>query len=206
MTKSPLRARTKPREEREDDILHAAFDLFAGQGFAATKIEDIAKQASVSKGTVYLYFKTKEEVFEAVVRHYILSAFDRIAADMQASEMSYKERIKFLLRSAYTLFSGPESKIVVMLMGEGGRFPHLIEFYYNNVLLRAQGILTAIITEGIEAGEFRDIPAAKFPQAIIGPGLMGAVWKTHFDRFSPLDLDELYEVHIDILLNGLSSV
>lgn len=158
----------------------------------------------MSKGTVYLYFKTKEAIFEGVVRRYIASTLAGIAEQATRKQLSHEARLRATLRSAYKLFTGPDiRKIVIMIVGEGDRFPELVDYYYENVIARGRDVVSSVIKDGIEAGEFRPIPVDAFPQIVIGPGVMGALWAHHFNRLSPLDLDDLYEAHMELLMGGL---
>ncbi|MGF1544194.1 MAG: TetR/AcrR family transcriptional regulator [Parvularculaceae bacterium] len=189
---------------REAEIVEAAFAVFARDGFAAAKVEAVAELAKVSKGTVYVYFETKEALFEAVVRNYILASIEEVAAGARDAGLNHEDRLRAVLSGAYRLFAGSDiRKIIVMLIGEGGRFPQLLDFYHDVVLVRAREILARVVRDGVEAGAFRDAPVDKFPHLVMGPGMMGAIWTHHFNRLSPVDLDELYEAHVDLLLNGL---
>lgn len=194
----------KDKETREAEIVEAAFQVFAEHGFAAAKIDDVAARAQVSKGTVYVYFDTKEALFEAVIRTYILASLEKTIASLSVMDMSHEDRLRYVLKRAYTMLAGSDiRKIIAMLVGEGSRFPQLIKFYHDNVMVRARAMTAGIIRAGIEDGAFRDIPVEKFPQVIVGPGMMGAIWAHHFNHLSPINLDELYDAHIDLLLNGL---
>lgn len=196
--------RRRDKEVRQGEILDAAFDVFARDGFAAARVDEIAERAGVSKGTVYLYFATKEALFEGVVRSHIGAALDQIAVQSSREHLSHEARLRATLRASYTLLAGSKIRnIVIMLIGEGGRFPQLVEFYFNNVIVRSRSIIAKVVNDGVADGVFRPISVEAFPQLIIGPGVMGAIWAQHFQRLSPIDLDDLYEAHMDLLLNGL---
>lgn len=207
MTADISSARTRVRkdaETRQAEIVAAAFKVFARDGLAAAKVDAIAEEARVSKGTVYTYFKTKEEVFEAVVRTHIQTALENTVAGAISNDMSHEERLRAVLGGAYRLFAGSDiRKIVTLLVGEGGRFPKLVKFYHDNVLARGRAIVSAVVREGVNAGAFRDIPVEDYPQIIMGPAMMGAIWAQHFHKYSPVDLEKLYEAHVDLLLEGL---
>ncbi|MEO1658164.1 MAG: TetR/AcrR family transcriptional regulator [Pseudomonadota bacterium] len=200
----PKPRKRKDKETRVAEIVEAAFEVFTRDGLSAAKIDDVAERAEVSKGTIYTYFETKEALFEAVVRNYILAALEEAFSKGLAQELSHEERLCQMIKAAYSLFGGTEiRRIMILLVGEGGRFPELLKLYHDIILNRAREVIGQIIGEGIEAGVFRDVPARDFPQIVMGPGMMGAIWAQHFGDLSPLNLDELYDAHIDLLLNGL---
>lgn len=200
----PMARRRKDKETREAEIVDAAFHVFTESGFAAAKIEDVAARAKVSKGTVYVYFETKEALFEEVIRTYILASLDKTIASLSSVSRCHEERLRFILRRVYTLLAGRDiRKILIMLIGEGSRFPQLIKYYHDTVMMRARSMIGGIVRDGINDGVFRDIPVEDFPQLVVGPSLAGAVWAHHFNELTPIDLDKLYEAHIDMLLNGL---
>ena len=125
-------------------------------------------------------------------------------AEVSLLEIDCENRLRSALKSAYALFAGPDiRRILILLIGEGGRFPGLIKFYQDNILTKGREVISSIIREGIEAGEFREIPIEDYPQIVIGPGMMGAIWAHHFHEYSPLDLEGLYEAHMDLLIRGL---
>ncbi|MEO1028738.1 MAG: TetR/AcrR family transcriptional regulator [Pseudomonadota bacterium] len=194
----------KDAETRQAEIVAAAFKVFTRDGLAGAKVDAIAEEAKVSKGTVYVYYKTKEEVFKAVMMTYIQSALEKTMAGAIREDMGHEERLKAVIGGAYRLFAGSDiRKIITLLVGEGSRFPGLIKFYHDNVLMRGRMVIQTVVRAGVNDGVFRDIPVEEYPQIIMGPAMMGAIWAQHFHKYSPVNLDELYDAHIDLLLEGL---
>lgn len=210
MTTSPASEKTvaprvrKDKPTREAEIVTAAYTVFVRDGYAQAKIDDIAAEASVSKGTVYIYYETKQALFEAVVRNYVLSSLEKIEGDIATGRLDHEAQLRFVIERAYAQFTGAEiRKIVMLLLAEGARFPELRQFYHDKVISRGRGIITKIVRDGIRAGAFRDVPIEDFPQIIMGPAMMGAIWRENFHAFSPIDLKGLCDAHVDMLLRGL---
>lgn len=197
--------RTRRKEARPAEIIAAALEVFADVGFAQAKISDIAKRAGVAKGTVYLYFQTKEELFEAAVRHYIKPVFSEMSQRVQAFPGPASELLRLLIQQIYQhLPRSPERRgIMRILIAEGGRFPQMTEFYYREVIAGAQQLMRGVIQRGIDSGEFRELPASNFPMAVMAPIMLATIWKMSFEQVAPLDLEQLCAAHIDLVLNGL---
>jgi AcrR family transcriptional regulator len=187
-----------------NDILAAALEEFFQQGFAAARLDAIAERAGIGKGTIYLYFDGKEALFEEAVRSVVRPIFEqaeRATADPQGSAAD-------MLRGMITVFyqrivDTDRRRILRLLIAEGPRFPRLVEFYHREVIQRGMAGVRGILSYGIARGEFRaDLPV-DYPQVVVGPALVGAIWKMLFDEHEPLELDGLCKAHIDVLLNGL---
>ena len=197
--------RKRRKDARPSEIVQAALEVFTELGFAQAKVTDIASKAGVAKGTVYLYFKTKEELFEAVVRDFIQPVFQDVAKMVDALPGPASQLLKMLIMRLYhSLPNSPERRgILRILLSEGERFPHLTEFYHREIISGAQQLVRRIVQRGIDAGEFRQSMAGDFPATIMGPVMMAALWKMAFDRVAPLDLEAFAEAHIDLVLHGL---
>lgn len=196
--------RQRRKEERPDEILKAALHEFAANGFAATKVDDVARRAGISKGTVYLYFDSKQRLFEAVVRHWILPPLERIETLAQADEISSASLIRHQIATLYTELVGTDLRHILRLMiAEGPRFPDLVEFYYHEIVKRGLAAITRVIDRGIATGEFRPTAARDAPQAVIGAAIMAATWRLLFEERHPVDLAALMKGHCDVVLNGL---
>ena len=197
--------RRRRKEARPQELLAAAAQVFLEQGFAAAKVEDIAARSGVAKGTVYLYFKSKEEIFEALVRENIAPIFHRVQETAQSFPGTTSELIGHLVASVYReLIEVPEKRVVVrILIAEGPRFPQLVAYYHSQILAPAEQLLGQIIRRGVSSGEFRACPAVDHPKVLIGPAIMAAVWKMTFEPVSPLDTAGFMRAHVDLVLNGL---
>lgn len=189
---------------RRKELTEAAFVVFARDGFAQASIDAVAKEANAAKGTVYVYFKSKEELFEAVVHERltpVIETLESVGLDFEGPAASILER---QVRFAYEkIVSGDLRLILRMIVADGPRFPEICKFYHENVLRRATAAIQRTIRYGVERGEFRDVPSDLLPQVLMGPSLLSAIWKMLFDDLHPIDLDDFYASHVDLVLNGL---
>jgi AcrR family transcriptional regulator len=201
------RKRSRRKDARPQELIAAALEAFSRNGFAGTKIEDIAELAGVAKGTVYLYFETKDALFEAVVRENISPIFARLTEMTGVMPSSAGEMLSTVIEHVYReLIDCPARRVIMqILIGEGSRFPQLTAFYYNEVIARGKQILRKIIKHGIDTGEFRATQVLNNPEVIMGPAIMAAVWKMTFEQASPLNLKQFLAAHLDVVLNGLKS-
>ncbi|MGE0607747.1 MAG: TetR/AcrR family transcriptional regulator [Pirellulales bacterium] len=205
MVDTPSKKRVRRKEARPQELVAAAVEAFAEQGFAGTKIEDIARRAGVAKGTVYLYFATKDALFEAAVRENISPIFVKLDALASERPTSASQLLTTVIRRVYSeLIENPTRRVVMqILITEGSRFPHLLQFYHDEVMAKGKQILRHVIQFGIDAGEFRSSPALAVPEIIMSPAIMAAVWKMSFECISPLDMEQFVAAHIDMVLSGL---
>ena len=199
---------TARRRERKDtrpqEIVAAAFEEFVTHGYAATRLEDVATRAKVSKGLPYLYFKTKEELFKAVVRSVISPIFDAMRERMLATEMSCEDFLKGPFLSFVQELVGSRRVLIArLLIAEGHKHPELTGFYYEQVISKGRETLQAFIDRGVARGEFRPTPLRDFPQLIIAPMLLAVVWRTLFERHHHLDTNALLKTHIDLILDAI---
>ena len=142
---------------RPGEIAQAAFELFLERGFGATRIDDVAARAGVSKGTVYLYFENKEALFNAAIDRAVLPNVVRFEGLIDGSEGTTPELIKRLLAMMATVVTAtPVGGVPKLIISEAGNFPELVEHYRDVVVLRIQGLMAALIQRGIDRGEFRD--------------------------------------------------
>lgn len=180
-------------------------NVFAEQGFAGSKIVDIAKRAGVAKGTVYLYFPTKDALLEAAIRRYITPAFSDLARLASAQDRSATEVLCSVIERTYReLACHPVRRsIMQILIAEGGRFPALARFYHDEVLVGAKEMLRAIVRQGAESGEFRRSLLLENPQVLIGPVILATIWELTFSSIEPLELEAHIAAHLDLVLKGL---
>jgi AcrR family transcriptional regulator len=208
MKHAPIAAaqRRRRKEDRPPEIVRAALAEFAEKGFAATKLDDVARRAGISKGTIYLYFADKDALFEAVVRETIGPVLDRVQHLSEAPPSSMEALVRAIVATVYReLVDTERRQIMRMMIAEAGRFPQLAEFYYRETVARGKAVLAAALARGVASGEFRDGPAARQPEVVLGPAIMAAVWKMLFDRLDPLDVDRFMAAHLDLVLNGLKA-
>lgn len=199
---------TRRKEARPSEILEAALAVFAEKGFSASRMEDIAKRAGVTKGTIYLYFQGKEDVFRSLVRESIGERIATIRASVRAFDGPAKELIKLMLRGmGHFLLTTDRVVLPKIIVAEAGNFPELARFYREDVIDQGLGLAVEIIERGIAKGEFRPLPPAHLARLFVAPILLMALWRTIFARFdtAPYDYDGLIETHLDVLLKGLAA-
>ncbi len=192
-------ARHERRVERRDAILAAALEEFSLGGFAATRLDDVARRAGVAKGTIYLYFRDKETLFQELVRSMLIPLVSKIEAAPMANlpvRVIAETIVDLFVREIY----GTRRRDVIrLIIAEGPRFPKLAEFYYREVISRILTVMRALLTRAVENGELGNDALARFPQLLVAPALMAVVWNGLFERFAPLDVAELMRAHLDLL-------
>ena len=206
--KAELRAprpRRIDKEQRQSEILDAAFKLFAKNGFGATRIDEIAKQAGVAKGLVLFHFKSKEDVFQAVVRRAIPPLLDTLAMDNFESGTDAVELLRETLHRVYQhLVANPHAKVILqLLVAEGHRFPKLKAFYHSEVVARGNAAITQIVSLGVKQGEFSVRIDANLPRVLLGPLVSALFWQILFVEFEKIDIEQLFKSHFDLMLHGL---
>lgn len=198
------RRRRRRKEARPAELIEAGLAEFAEKGYAATRMEDIAARADVVKGTIYLYFESKEALFKEAIR----SRIEPAIADMQGMVDTFPGDTEDLLRLVFgvlydRLVRGDAREIIRILIAEGPRFPDVVEYYHANTVKFGKGMLTTILKRGVERGEFRpDLPVDQ-PIAVVAPAIAAAIWRLTFDPHDPLDIEDYAKAHVDIILNGL---
>ncbi|MEO0550514.1 MAG: TetR/AcrR family transcriptional regulator [Pseudomonadota bacterium] len=202
----PLSKREQQKEAKRKALIGAALAVFSRVGFAAAKMEDVAEEAGVSKGTVYLYFDGKEHLFEEMVKANMLPMLNQMSAGLSDKTLSAAERLKTYIKFFYRKVLDTERRqIMRLIMAEGPNFPHLAEFYHKNILSRGHAMITSVIEEGIQSGEFRQLSEHGLAQNVVAGALVAAIWKMVFEPFQPIDLDAYSDTHVDLILNGLTA-
>ena len=187
------------RTERRDAIIAAALDEFSARGFAATRLEDVARRAGVAKGTIYLYFRDKESLFQELVRALVVPLVGAITS-APLNDIPIRAVVEMIVDVFVNEIFGTRRKDVLrLIITEGPRFPKLAEFYYHEVIARVLPILRARLTLAVERGELAHDALARFPQLLVAPALMAIVWSGLFERFQPLDVRALMRAHLDLL-------
>lgn len=202
MTKPRYRRRKK---DRPKEITAAAFDAFAEGGFAATTVDEVAKRAGVSKGLMYVYFKTKEELFKAVVKSVVVRRVDRLILEVETTELSSEAFIRGPLLSFLKKIPGsPVAVVVRLLIAEGPRHPDLVDYYYENVVAKGLAAISGFLARGVERGEFHASAATGLPHLILAPVMLSIIWGIIF-RNRALDTDKLIATQIDMLLTHIKA-
>jgi AcrR family transcriptional regulator len=188
------------KRDRPQEITEAAFAAFAEKGYAATKVEEVARRAGVSKGLLYLYFDTKEDLFKAVIRSVVAPRIDELARTLDSSELGAEAFIRGpLLAFMQRLPGSPASVVIRLMISEAPRHPDLVDYYWENVASRGLGALRQLLERGVADGEFRESAVNELPQLFVAPVMMSIVWGIVFAERS-LDTDKLIETQLDMIL------
>ena len=191
--------RAEKTAARREAILAAALDEFAAQGFAATRLDDVAQRAGVAKGTIYLHFRDKEALFQELVRS-VLSPLVGMLETIAGTEAPLRTLAERIVDMFVDEIYGTRRKDVIrLIITEGPRFPKLAEFYYREVLSRVIQAMRGLLRHAIERGELKNEAILRFPQLLVAPGLVAIIWSGLFDRFEPLDVRALMHAHLDLL-------
>ena len=195
------------KDERPGEVVAAALQLFVERGFAATRLEDVAARAGVSKGTLYLYFASKEELFKAVVRQGLVNTIamgEDLVAEYRGSSI---ELIELLLRGWWDLLvQSPYSGIPKLVISEAGNFPELARFYFDEVIRRGSRLVVKVLERGVASGEFVPTDVRYLPRIAVAPIVMAAVWEHSFGALEPAPLSDaaFLDTHLAVFLRGLA--
>jgi AcrR family transcriptional regulator len=196
------RAADRPRE-----ILDAALTVFVAKGFAATKLDDVALAAGISKGLLYRYFDNKAELFKEVVRQTLVTTIRDVGDRTRASDTTRAALDIFLEQMIAVASDARRSAIPKLVISESGNFPELAVFYLAEVIGPGLKQLTALVRRGVESGEFRRVDPDLAARSIIAPMLLAVIWRHTFARHDSrrFDPEALIRQHRDILLHGLAA-
>jgi AcrR family transcriptional regulator len=194
------------KEARPAEILEAALACFSERGFAATRLEEVAARAGVTKGTIYLYYPSKEDLFKAAVRSELVPIIERLEV-LLAEPITATVFLQRLVMSLEAVVASRPSVIPKLVFAEAGNFPELARFYLDTIIHPARDLLATVLRRGVEQGEFRPVDVDHVVYCVIGPFLFTVLWKhslgPHDDR--PLDISAVFRAHIDLLLHGLQA-
>src|SRR5215510_827602 len=196
--------RAARRDERRAAILAAALEEFAARGFAATRLDDVARRADVAKGTIYLHFRDKESLFQELVRAMLSPLVDTIEA-AALRDLPIRALVDMIVDVFVNEIYGTRRKDVIRLViAEGSRFPKLAEVYYREVIARVLPVIRARLALAVERGELTHDALARFPQLLVAPALVAIIWNGLFGRFAPLNIRDLMRAHLDLLFGARS--
>ena len=194
------------KEDRPAEITEAALAAFAEKGYAATKVDEVAKRAGVSKGLLYLYFKTKEDLFKAVIRSFLSPRIDALIKNIEETELSAEEFVRGpFLAFAKSLPNSPARILVRLMIAEGPKYPDLVQWYWDNVVSRALKALRSLIKRGVANGEFRESALNEFPQLLVTPVFFSMIFTIVFKQQMNLDTDRFIEAHINMVLESIKA-
>jgi len=196
------------KDARPPEILEAALAVFAEKGFAATRLDDVAAKAGITKGTIYLYFDSKQALFEALARQSIGVQIDQVTAQLAQFPGSSSDLLRFVLGTMGN-FAISSDRVVLprLVLAEAANFPQLAEFWRREVVERGIALMSGIIQRGIARGEFRKIDLQHAARLCVAPLLVIVLWRTTFARFDaePYDYRGLIDAHVATLLKGLEA-
>ncbi len=194
-----VRKRAEKSAARRNAIVAAALAEFCARGFAAARLDDVAKRASVAKGTIYIHFRDKEALFQEIVGTMLVPMIAALEVPPPPDvpiRTIVQGRVDLFVREVY---STNRRDVLRLVMAEGPRFPHLAEFYYRTVVERAIAAMRALLQQAAARGELPHPALIDYPQLVVAPLLMSIIWSGLFDRFAPLDVAGLMRSHLDIL-------
>src|SRR5207247_653233 len=196
------------QDARPEETLSAALEAFADRGFAATKLEDVARRAGVTKGTIYLYFDSKEALFKALIRETIVPVIAQGEALAQTFVGSARDLFERLVR-VYWRLVGETSLVNIpkLMMAEARNFPELARFYYEEVVVRGHRLMAGVIERGIKAGEFRPVNVMVAAKLAMSPLMHAVIARKAFAACMPegFDVASYLDTHIDLYLHGISA-
>ncbi|MGQ0661075.1 TetR/AcrR family transcriptional regulator [Sphingosinicella sp.] len=194
------------KETRPADIAAAALAVFAEKGFAGARIEEIAARAGISKGTLYLYYHGKAELFRAVVREVVIPNVDAMRAAFLAADLPFAIVLRQLLpRFAEIVTRVPVGAVAKMVIGESRNFPELAKVWHDEVIDKAVGLIATLIERAQAKGEVRPGDPRVHAFSIMGPMLIGVLWRETFTPVggAALDLSAIARQHVETVLDGL---
>lgn len=199
-----VRPRKRRKEARPGEIIEAALLEFAQHGFAATKLDDVARRAGVAKGTIYRYFQDKDALFLAVVQSRAQPVFGEISTFIDAFPGTTRQLVELMLEAVHNRLLRSELPILMrIIVTEGINFPALTAFYYEQTVSRGRALITRVMERGIQRGEIRESALTALPVVVMSPVLMAAIWQTTFQSVAPVAPEAFHAAHREMLLNGL---
>jgi AcrR family transcriptional regulator len=195
------------KEARPAELLAAALAVFVEKGFAGARLEEVAARAGVSKGTLYLYFRSKEDLFEAVVREFVVRRADDERLRLAGSGGDPRQRLQAALEGLWQFFGdAAASGLVKLIISEARNFPATARFYMDEVVRPTHEFLGGTIREGVAAGHFRPVEVESFVQVLMAPLLTLALWRHSLIACCVMEVDiEAYRAtHCSMVLGALS--
>ena len=197
----PPKRRRQASAQRRQAILDVALDVFAANGYAATRLDEIAEKAGVAKGTIYLSFKDKDDLFEQMVTGAVAPVLTALEVLAQQPGLPFA----ILLRRLVDVFrmeilATRRKEIIRLVISEGGRFPRIAEFYHREVIAKGMSLIRSLAEQAAARGELPSDAIAKFPQLVVAPLLLAVIWDGVFSKIEQLDVEGLLAAHCEQLL------
>jgi TetR/AcrR family transcriptional regulator len=202
--------RERRKDARPEELLSAALELFVEKGFAATRTEEVAQRAGVSKGTLFIYFPSKEELFKAVVRENIVRPQTEGAEEIARFEGSSAELLAYLMIEWWRRYGATQaSGISKLVMSEASNFPDLANFFQEEVVSPGHALIASVLQRGMDRGEFRQVDMKLTVHSVLAPLLFLVTWKHSMAPCCPsseqIDPETFIRHHADLLVRGLSA-
>ena len=204
---APKRERRK--EARPGELLDAALDLFVEKGFSATRVDEVAARAGVSKGTLFLYFQSKEDLFKAVVRKNIANNFPRWQEEFLTFEGTSSDMLRYAMTSWWERIGKTRaSGITKLVMSEAQNFPEIASFYQEEVIQPGNVMIRRILARGVQSGEFREMDLDQAVHLIVAPMIFLMMWKHSMGACAAsakiVDPEQFIHMQVDVLLHGMT--
>jgi TetR/AcrR family transcriptional regulator len=205
---APKRERRK--EARPGELLDAALDLFVEKGFSATRADEVATRAGVSKGTLFLYFQSKEDLFKAVVRENIANNFPTWQEEFVNFEGSSANMLRYAMTSWWERIGKTRaSGITKLVMSEAQNFPEIAAFYQEEVIKPGNAMIRRILERGVQSGEFRELDLEQAVHIIVAPMIFLMMWKHSMGACAAsakiVDPEQFIHMQVDVLLHGITA-
>ena len=205
---APTTKRARRKEARPGELLEAALALFVEKGYAATRVEEVAARAGVSKGTLFLYFPSKEELFKAVVRENAGRHLQDAFREVEAYTGSSAELLHEFIRRWWTQYGGtPAAGLTKLIMSEAANFPDLAQYYQDEVVQPSHELVRRIVQRGIDRGELREVDLILAAHLIVAPLVQLVTWRFSLAPCCPATLMPdplaLLDMHADMVVRGL---
>ena len=201
----PAKAAPRRRKEaRPPEIIEAALREFALNGYAGTRLDDVARRAGVAKGLIYRYFEDKEALFLAAMRSFARPVFEDLTRLVDAHAGGTEEILRLVFTAAHRLLATSDIVVILrIIIAEGRAFPALPELYYAESVGKARALLDRIVERGLARGDIRPGAAAELPMALAAPMVMAAVWRMTFQPVAPVEPEAFLRAHLDLVLHGI---
>ena len=206
---APATKRARRKEARPGELLEAALALFVEKGYAATRVEEVAARAGVSKGTLFLYFASKEELFKAVVRENASRHLTEALRELDGFAGASSELLREFLRRWWLLYGGtPAAGLTKLMLIEATHFPELAHWFQDEVVQPSHALLRRIVQRGVDRGEFRPVDVPRAVHLIVAPLVQMVTWRLTLGHCCPYTHEDqpmaLIELHADMLIRGLT--
>jgi len=194
------------KDARPEEILDAALEVFTAKGFTAARLEDIAHAAGISKGTLYLYFNSKQEIFEAAIQHTITPRLEQVEKLVSDDDGPVADLLARLIREWWSNVTGSHiSALPKLIISEAGNFPELAEFFTRNVVRRTRQLFAAVIQKGIDRGEFITGDATTLARLALAPMIQSVIWMHSLAPYDdPQDPGRYIDTHIRMFIESIS--